>query len=241
MRAHDRLPTRSTTVKQDWRAWLPPEKSKVFGACVQQLECRYSMFSVTLNEAIELRRVGLLGKAYQALCVSPALCARLTGPLSALLRAFSEHANHYGTAPNTAPLDPVNFQSNRGQGCARMNSLLSKVLLTQRAHFLRKINDLQELVEELGRDFCESAEELVTGKASEPARLWEAAGTDHFDLNTCLRESFVLLKSFLRALPEDQLCVFERSVTTQMNMPSSEPDTRQPVIRHRRTPQFAGE
>jgi hypothetical protein len=241
VRVHDRLPTRSTTVEEDWRAWLPPEKSQVFGAYVQQLECRYSMFSVTLNEAFELRRAGLLAKSYQALCVSQALCARLADPLSALLGAFSEHASHYGTAPNAAPLDPANFQSTRGQSCARMNNLLSRILLTQRAHFLHKIGDLQELVEDLGRDFCRSAEELATGVAGDAARLWEATNAAHFDLNTCLRESFVLLKSFLRAIPGEQLSAFECLLTTHMNTPCPKPAARQPVIRHRRMPQFAGE
>ncbi len=241
MRDHDRIPTRSPSVEQDWRAWLPPEKSRVFGAYVQQLECSYSMFSVTLNEAIELCQGGFLAKSFQALCVAPALCARLTDPLSALLRAFSEHASHYGTVPNTAPLNPANFWSSRGQRCARMSNLLSHVLLTQRAHFLHKIGALQEMVEDLGRDFCNCAEELATGVANDPAMLWQATNADHFDLNTCLREAFVLLRSFLLVLPEDQLPVFERSVTRQMRAAGSESPARQLVIRHRRMPQFAGE
>lgn len=198
------------------------------------------MFSVTLNEAIEMRRGGFLAKAYQGLSVSTALCLRLTDPLAVLLRAFSEHANHYGTAPNVAPLDPVNFQSSKGKSCAKMSNLLSCVLLTQRANFLHKIGDLQELVEYLGRDFCGTVEELVTGAAGDSPGLWETAGTDHFDLNTCLRESFVLLKSFLRALPEGQLAAFERSVTASMEAPCLKSPA-QPAIRHRRAAQFASE
>jgi len=199
------------------------------------------MFSVTLNEAIELRQGGLLEKAYQALRVSSALCLRLTDPLSAMLQAFSKHAGHYGTAPSVAPLDPVNFQSTRGKSCAKMNHLLSCVLLTQRANFLYKIGDLQELVEYLGRDFCHAVEELVPGANGHSAGFWEAASTDHFDLNTCLRESFVLLKSFLRALPEEQLAAFKSSVTAQMDVPCAKATPRPVAIRHRRTHQFASE
>jgi hypothetical protein len=220
--AHDHLPT-YTSVEQDWRAWLPPEKSKVFVAYVQQLECRYRMFSVALNEAIDLHHAGLLMKSLQALRVASALSARLTEPLTALLGAFSDHAGHFGTAPSVAPLHPANFLSSRGQGCARISSLLSRVLLTQRSTFLHKIGDLQELVEDLERDFYRSVEALVTHNGDNPARLWEAAIVDHFDLNTCLRESLVLLKSFLRAIPEEQVSVFEGSVTTRMGWRSSKP------------------
>jgi len=238
--AHARLPT-NTSVKQDWRAWLPPEKSEVFATYVEQLESRYAMFSVTLDEALDLHQAGSLIKSLQALRVSPALCARLTKPLTILLGALNQHASHFGTTPNVAPLDPSNFQSSRGQVCARISNLLSRVLLTQRSTFLHKIGDLQELVEDLEHDFCRCVEALVTRDADNTDRLWETTSVDHFDLNTCLRESFVLLKSFLRAIPEEQLSVFEGSVASLLSMPSSKLPVRQSPVTRRRMPQFAGE
>ena len=241
MPAHDRLSACSSSVEQDWRAWLPPEKSEVFATYVQQLESRYGMFSVTLDEAIRLHQVGLFAKSLQALRVCPALCARLTKPLTALLDAFNQHASHFGTTPNVAALDPSNFQSGRGQGCARISALLSRVLLTQRSTFLHKIGDLGELVEDLERDFCRCVEALVTRDTDNPDRLWEATSVDHFDLNTCLRESFVLLKSFLRAIPEEQLSVFESSVASLMSTPSPTSAVGRPALNRRRMPQFAGE
>lgn len=240
----DRLtpPTaRGTSVKQDWRAWLPEEKSKVFGFYVQQLEASYTMLSITLNEALELRHAGHLAKCFQIMCVTPALCSRLTDSLSALLRALGEHASHYGTVPNAAPLDPANFNSSKGQRSARMSSLLSHVLLTQRSQFLHKVGTLEEMVDDLGRDYCDSAEDLSTGAATDAAMLWQAADEDHFDMNTCLREAIVLLKSFLVALPEDQIPAFQHAVSSQMLAPKSKPPVRHFVIRHRRMTQIAGE
>ena len=34
----------------------------------------------------------------------------------------------------------------------------------------------------------------------------------HFDLNTCLRESIVLLKSFLVVLPDEQVTAFKAAI-----------------------------
>lgn len=232
---------RGTSVKEDWRAWLPEEKSKVFGFYVQQLEASYTMLSITLNEAIELRHEGRLTKCFQTMCVTPALCSRLTDSLSALLRALGEHANHYGTVPNAAPLDPANFNSSKGQRSARMSGLLSHVLLTQRSQFLHKVSTLEEMVDDLGRDYCDTAEDLSAGAATDPAMLWQAADEDHFDMNTCLREAIVLLKSFLLALPEDQIPAFQRTVSSQMLAPKAKPPVRQSVIRHRRMTQIAGQ
>jgi hypothetical protein len=199
------------------------------------------MLSVSLNEAIELRHSGRVAKSYQAVCVAPALCTRLTEPLAALLRSLADHAKHYGTIPNAAPLDPANFQGARGQRSARMSSLLSRVLLSQRAQFLHKISTLHEMVEDFGKDFREAAEELVEGTCLDPEMQWRVVDTNHFDLNTCLREAIVLLKSFLLALPGDQLETFKNTVRTQMGVSHGTQPMQRRLIPHRRMAQIAGE
>jgi hypothetical protein len=50
--------------------------------------------------------------------------------------------------------------------------------------------------------FQETAEELADGVQVHPLESWSALDTLHYDLNTCLRESIVVLKSFLRVLPD---------------------------------------
>ena len=48
-----------------------------------------------------------------------------------------------------------------------------------------------------------------------PDAEWEILDASHYDLNACLRESVVLFKSFLHALPEDQLQEFLSTVQEQ--------------------------
>jgi hypothetical protein len=199
------------------------------------------MLSVSLNEALALRREGRLMMCCQAVNVTPCLCKRLTEPLASLIRVLSEHAKHYGTIPNAAPLDPQNFQTAKGQRSARMSGLLSKVLLSQRMQFLHKLGTLLEMVENLGKEYCVSAEELATGLSADPFLLWNSIDAAHYDLNTCLRETIVLLKSFLRALPDEQLLNFQKSVigawraTTQESGSLTGQD-----LRHRRIAHSAG-
>lgn len=235
------LSARGTSVKDDWRAWLPEEKNKVFRACVEQLEVSYGMLSVSLNEAIGLRQAGFFAESSQTVYVTAALCPRLTDPLAATLRALAEHAKHYGTMPNTAPLDPDNFQSMRGQRSARMNGLLSHVLLTQRSQFLHKISTLLEMVVDLGRDFHVSADELASGTSVDPISNWKTVDIVHYDLNTCLREAIVLLKCFLRAVPDEELMPFQESVSRQMRVRDSSLLHRQAALRHRRMTPIAGQ
>jgi hypothetical protein len=213
-----RAPTlpRFSPVQEDWSAWLPADKAEAFDACVRQLERSYGMFSVSLNEALEFRRIGKSGHSCRAIFVIPPLCARLAFPLEGLLRALGEHAKHFGIIPNTAPLDASNFRGSRAQRAARMSDLLSHVLLTQRSQFLHKIDTLEDMVLGIRKNFYEIASDLGSGVSTEPSEDWRAVDDAHFDLNTCLREAIVLLKSFLVVLPNDQLSLFQKSITAQL-------------------------
>lgn len=236
------LSARGLSVKDDWRGWLPEAKDEVFRSFVRQLEISYNMLSVSLDEALSLRQSGRLVKASQAVCVAPDLCSRFAHPLVALLWSLSEHAKHYGTVPNAAPLDPDNFQGARGQRSARVSGLLCRILLTERSQFLYKINTLSEMVDDLNQDFCTAASEIAEGPSANSDAEWQAVDAAHYDLNTCLREAIVLLKSFLMALPEDQLDIFQSTVGTQMGV--SRPKKlalSQRFVRHRRMVPTGGE
>jgi len=237
----DRPPTRGKSVKDDWRAWLPEAKAQVFHSHVQRLESSYMMWSVSLDEAIELRQLGLPGKSLQAVGMTSGLCTLLTQPLAGLLGALSEHAKHYGTISNAAPLDPTNFQGHKGQRSARMSSLLNHVLLSHRLQFLHKVSTLQEMVEDLGRDFRQAAEDLAEGTSLNPKKMWAEVDAGHFDLNTCLREAIILFKSFLIALPEGQLGAFQNTVREQSQPQATGIPSPPRVIRHRRMTAIAGE
>jgi hypothetical protein len=209
------------SVQDDWCAWLPREKDQAYSAFVRQLEAGYYMFSVALDEAIEHREHGHLSKSYLAVSVTPDLASRLAGNLGAVLRALSGHAKHYGTIPNAAPLNAANFLGPKEQRTARMSDLLSKVLLTQRSQFLHKINALEEMVSDLGRDFRIAVENLTVGGSARPGAEWQIIDAAHYDLNTCLRETIVLLKSFFVVLQNDQVAAFQRTVRAQIQ--ASEP------------------
>jgi hypothetical protein len=232
---------RGRSVKDDWRAWLPEAKAQVFRKQVHELESSYVMLSVSLDEAIRLRQMGEPGKSLQAVGITSGLCKLLTQTLVGLLRALSEHAKHYGTIPNAAPLDPGNFQGQRGQRSARMSGLLNRVLLSHRLQFLHKVSTLEEMVDDLGKDFRNSADDLAAGISLNPKKIWAEVDADHYDLNTCLRESIVVFKSFLIALPDGQLGAFQDTVRQQSRLQEAGVAFPQRVIRHRRMTAIAGE
>lgn len=203
---------RHASVSQDWRMPLRDDKLHAYLNCVRRLETAYAMFSVTLDEAFGMHRHGRGSKAYQVLSVAPALCQRLAHPLHSLLHVMHEHAKHFGIVPNLLPLDAENFQHSRSQRVALFNNLFSRVLLTRKSQFSHKISALADLVDELDSSFEATAEELAAGESLHPDRDWELLDSVHYDMNTCLREAVVLLKSFLHALPDAQLAGFQAAL-----------------------------
>jgi trans-aconitate methyltransferase len=73
------------------------------------------------------------------------------------------------------------------------------------------------------------------------APFWECLDDCHFDLNTCLRETIVLLKSFLVAIPENELDGFEQTYRAQVRAAHPSQPDRSRLLRHRRIAQIAGE
>ena len=215
---------RWTSVSEDWKTWLPVEKAEFFASYVQQLEAPYAMLSISLNEALELRRAGQTARARQAIALMPSLCVSLTDPLHAILRGFLSHARKFGTVPNVAPLDEANFRGKRSQRVARLSSLLTVVLLTKRSLFSHKIVALEEMIGDIAMDVRVAAEEVAAQSSICPDAAWIAIDNSHFDLNTCVRETIVVLKSFLVSLPEDQLRVLEGEINRAWQWePENEP------------------
>jgi hypothetical protein len=232
---------RGASVERDWRAWLPDEQEKIFRVHVRELESNYTMLSISLNEALELRQHQRIGQSLQAVRFSSELCLLLMGPLGGLLRSLYEHAKHYGTIPNAAPLDPANFRGEKSQKSARLSNLLSHVLLSHRLRFLHKVSTLGEMVEDLGEDYCFCAADLYDEASADPRKVWELVDADHYDLNTCLREAIVLLKSFLLVLPANQIGAFQQTILEQSKARQSAALTRLRAIRHRRMTPIAGQ
>jgi len=211
--------TSASSVSQNWRSPLSPEKSVPYLHTLRLIETSYTIFSINLDEAIGLRRYGQLGKAYQALSITPALCQRLADHLQLLLRAMLSHAKHFHVVPSVNPLDPENFQHPKSRRAASFNNLCSRILLSQRSQFLHKLSTLLELIEDLASIFGEAASDLKDSSSLQPEREWALLDSAHYDINTCLRESIVLLKCFFHTLPTGQVPEFTAALRKQPSPP----------------------
>jgi len=208
------------SVQRDWIGWLPECKQDTFDRHARELEARYLILSVTLDDAIRLYNHGSEFQALQDISLVPALCGRLTLYLECMLGSLEAWVSDDTLIPNVVPLDPANFLRRHDKYLARKCCLLSRILLTQRSGFLFKSNVLREMVCYLGKDFCALAEILLAGTARAACpKLWSGLDTGHFDLNTCLRETLIMLRCFLRVLPEIQVLGFQNNLAVRMAAP----------------------
>jgi len=228
------LPSRSQSVREDWVACLPQEKDRVFEAALGELETSYTMLSVALDEAFLLRSRGSIGQAREEAGISADLFDRSAGRLLHMLRTMHEYGRHLGQLPNVAPLVPENFRGATSQRLARTSGILCRVLFSSRSRFFHKLHTLSEAAEEAAVQFREIAGEVAEGISIEPRMDWASLDTLHYDFNTCLRESIVVLKSFLLVLPDGELRSFEQTMQAAGKDPSRAVSAGFSDLRHRR-------
>lgn len=211
---------RTASVQEDWLAWLPEEKDRLFDATLSELEIAYGILSVTLNDAFNLCRQGKIAPAREQARIFADLFDRLAGRLRGVLRSLYEHSRQFGTFPNTAPLRPRFFRSERAQQVARSNNLMALVRFRARTRFFRKLGALEEIVAGLQREARETAQEIAEGLAVSWRKQWTRLEILDYDLNTSLRETTIVLKSFFCALPTEELPAFRQRVVSLGPKPS---------------------
>ena len=206
---------RSFDVRQDWSAWLPEEKDRFFESIHSQLESSYVIASVSLNDVLTLSREGRLPPAAEQSAIVATIFDRLSRQLHSVLRAMGEHGRRFGSVPAIIPLRPGFFRSANAQRIARNNHLLSRVLFSVSARFSRKIRALLQIVAGVQKETLA----MTRANAAQIALPWNQMEEFHYDLNTCLRETLVVLKSFLCVLPGQELAQFEERLRARMPRP----------------------
>lgn len=206
---------RSFDVREDWLARLPEEKDRFFESIHSKLETSYVITSISLSDVLTLCREGRLPPAGEQSAIVVTLFGRLARELHAVLRAMGEHARRFGTVPAVIPLRPGFFRSAGAQRIARTNHLVSRVLFSVRARFFRKIRALMQIVAGVQHE----TRNIARTKAGDITLSWSRLEEFHYDLNTCLRETLVILKSFLCVLPAQELAPFQGRLRSRMPQP----------------------
>jgi hypothetical protein len=194
-------------VREDWVRALPREKARVFDAVVSHWERSYAMMSVALDDAMSLRAHGKLVCAHQQLRVSVDLLQRLSGTLAASCEILGRRGRRLSDMPAVEPLRAEFFRGETGRSAASWNGVLHYVMFGGRSRFVQKVRILSVTLMQIEEQFSATADELSRG-VSVHADAWKMFDYLHYDFNTCLREAEIVLKSFLRVLPADQLEVF---------------------------------
>ena len=192
-------------VTADWIAALPREKAKYFDSVVGRWECTYAMMSVALDDAVTFRTRGELVGARQHVCIAAVLLGRLADSLTSFCEALCVRGRRLGMLPAVEPLKPEFFRGDTAQSAASWNEILHHVLFGNRSRFFHKVRILSETLARIALEFDDAATDVSKGMAVHPGDSWARLDSLHYDFNTCLRETEVVLKSFLRVIPADQL------------------------------------
>jgi hypothetical protein len=210
-RKQNSLPVRRD-VSGSWICALPREKKQLFETVVRRWEVTYGMMSVALDEALSLRARGQLVSARQQVSIVSELLVRLAATLIGACDAMSDRGRHVSGLPVVAPLNVDFFRGDTAQSAASWNGLLHHVLLGDRSRFFHKLRILSGTVQGVANEFCNAAQDISDGVSIRPGACWTAVDSLHYDLSTCLRETEVVFKCFLRTLPNEQVSAFSQKI-----------------------------
>lgn len=199
---------RTRTVREDWSAWIPNEMCQLFDATRQELEASNDILSISLDEALSLCKEGRFDSAKERSTVIAGLFDRLAVRVCHVICTIKDHGVHFGTLPNVQPLSPSNFRGASAQRISLMNNLLAKVLFRERTRFFHKLQSLGEIIEDLQKEARAILAGISEGASQFPDRTWQVLEVLGYDLNTCMGETTILLKSFFCALPPEELDTF---------------------------------
>jgi hypothetical protein len=199
-------------VHEDWFAWIPNEMDQLFDATRSELETSDFILSISLDEALALCKGGQFDSAKERASVIVGLFDRLAVRVGHVIRTIKDHGAHFGTLPNVKPLSPSNFRGASAQRVSLMNSLLAKVVFRERTRFFHKLYSLGEIIEDSQREAHAIVSGISEGASQFPDRAWQQLEVLGYDLNTCMGETTVILKSFFCALPPEELETFREKL-----------------------------
>jgi hypothetical protein len=128
----------------------------------------------------------------------------------------SGHGSHFGTLPNVTALVSENFRGTTAQRISFMDNLLAKVVFRGQTRFLHKLHALKKIIEKLQKETRVIVEDVSDGEPVFPDRAWRELEVLGYDLNTCMGETTVVLKSFFCALPAEELETFRQRLMMQV-------------------------
>jgi hypothetical protein len=219
---------RTRTVREDWSAWLPEEMDRLFGATRTEFESSNLILSVALDEALSLCDEEQFDIARERAVAFAELFDRLGVSLRRVIRTIEDHASHFGNVPNVTALDTENFRGNIAQRMAFRDAMLARVLFRSRTRFFHKLDALKQIIEDLQKEVRLIVDEISGGALNFPDRAWKELEVLGYDLNTCMSETTVVLKSFFCVLPPEELEPFRQRLV--MHLPALLTVKRPPIL-----------
>jgi|SRR5208283_3004033 len=173
------------SVQVDWLGSLPAAHLNAFRMYAEESESNYSMFSVTLNEAITLRDIGLRTESFQMVGLACDLCDRLTRHLDRMFTSMATHCKENGTKPSVASLDTECFCRPGTRRLLSLNRFLIGPLSSRHERFLCKLSTLRKIAALASADFHKAATNLLAMNVALAAARdssWDAMDAVHYDL-----------------------------------------------------------
>ncbi|MGH9774812.1 MAG: hypothetical protein ACRD50_07675 [Candidatus Acidiferrales bacterium] len=203
---------RRRSILQEWFGLLPDPKNALFEELRRDWDALRWMSAAALDESLQLCHAGNFACARSQAYNSAELLGRLAASKVAACHALRNQGRQFGDLPDVNPLNPDDYITGHAHNSALMSQILYRAVFTRRSRLFYKLDTLSSLIEDLSGEYNQVAAEMQLNSMGGPeASLALLALLEH-DINSCFAESQVVFKSFLWALPPDQIPALRRNL-----------------------------
>jgi hypothetical protein len=197
-----------TAVQQDWIAWIPCQSLELFEQVREELDGSCVALAVILNEALDDQSRASSNIDPEMALLFAGLFERLADRLASVLDALEQHGRAHGTRANATPLRASDFRSAHARLTAYMDQWRQFWPATGYAMFHAKIESMHRIVSTLRQQAQQEVSAITGGQARNTQAHWRRLEPLQDDLNTCLQETTIVLKSFFCAIPASEVPLF---------------------------------
>lgn len=197
-----------TAVQQDWIAWIPDQSLELFEQIRTELEGSCTALAVLLNEAVQYRPGPASNIDPEMALLFGGLFERLADRLGVVLNALEQHGRDHGIRANASPLRPADFRSPHARLAAHVGQLRQFLPATGYAAFQAKIQAIRWVLSLLREQARHETHAIAAGPTRRMRTHWTHLDVVQDDLNTCLQETTIVLKSFFCAMPVSEVPLF---------------------------------
>jgi hypothetical protein len=194
---------------------LSRDREPIYEPVARDLEIEAGILGVSLNDAFEERDSGNAEIAWRLVRLSASEWSRLAETTTALLSVMAKYMPVARVSSPVRRLLPERFKSQNMIDYVRLHEMLQQFVFRSKLRFQLHVRILRRAVDTLSAEFRHLYRTAERSEERSP-ELWRLLDLHFHDLDLLMKETLLAYRTFLLALPDNELRNFATDLRAQL-------------------------